>query len=72
MTATPTDASDKGIGLGLVFAAATLLSAAGMVTFGIEALSASGSSAQQAGAFAFAAACVFAMLSVFAIQWFEI
>ncbi|WP_435332506.1 DUF7525 family protein [Haloarchaeobius sp. TZWWS8] len=71
MTATSSQSSDKGLGMGLLFGAATILSAAGMVTFGVEALTAEGHGAQHAGAFAFAAATIFAMLSIVAIQWYE-
>ncbi|MCT9096473.1 hypothetical protein [Haloarchaeobius sp. HME9146] len=71
MTATSTDSSDRGIGFGAIFGAITALSAAGLVTFGITYLQTGEHGAQELGAFAFAAAVIFAMLAVFTMQWYE-
>ena len=62
--------SDKALGLSTVFGIAAVLSAVAMAVFGIQYLGGT-SSAQAAGSYAFAGAMVFAMLSVFALQWWD-
>ena len=62
--------SDKAIGFSTVFGIAAVLCAVAMAVFGIQYLGGT-SSAQSAGSFAFAGAMIFAMLSVFALQWWD-
>lgn len=62
--------SDKAIGLSTTFGVVAVICAVAMAVFGIQYLGGT-SSAQQAGSFAFAGAMVFAMLSVFALQWWD-
>lgn len=70
MTEHSSGSNDKAIGFSTAFGIAAVLSALGMAVFGLQYLGGT-SSAQQAGSFAFAGAMVFAMLSVFALQWWD-
>lgn len=62
--------TDKAIGFAIVFGSAAVMSAVAMAVFGVQYLGGT-SSAQVAGSYAFAGAVVFAMLSVFALQWWD-
>lgn len=62
--------SDKALGFSTAFGIAAVLSAVAMAVFGIQYLGGT-SSAQVAGSVAFAGAMIFAMLSVFALQWWD-
>lgn len=70
MTEHSSGSTDKALGFSTIFGTAAVLCAVALAVFGIQGVQET-VGAQEAGSFAFAGAMIFAMLSVFALQWWS-